>query len=575
MLPGIARVLPDLTGLDKAFDYAVPADLAGRLQRGDVVRVDLHGRRVRGWVIALDPPDAQPGRSLFPIVRWSSRGPDPTLIELAEWASVRWAAGRLRPFLVTATPPANVTATLPAADAAGEGPSSPAQDVSLTTVRLGPTVDPLPLIEERIRGRAALVIHPSVPASRALSRRLERRGVRVAWWPEQWELAARGVDVVVGTRAAAWARLPVLDAVVLLDEHDEALQEERTPTWHARDVLVERARRSAATCALVSPAPTATAVWLAGGVRPAQGAGDERDTWPVVEVVDRSDEAPWKRSLVSTALITALRDHGRRVMCVINAPGRSRRLACRRCANLQRCTTCGAAVAQADDGTLVCASCATTRPPLCQVCASTALANVRPGVTRLRDELEAAANRPVAAVTAAAADPVGADARVFVGTEAVLHRVGRVDTVAFLDFDAELLAPRYRAAEQAMGLLVRAARHVGGRRGTGRILIQTHLPGHPVIAAVRHADLAGFTRGELERRRELSLPPWTALAALSGAGQEEMAESLGRQAPLGVAVAPGAHRSLVRAPDWSALGTALLSARSAAGRVRIEVDPPR
>ena len=38
------------------------------------------------------------------------------------------------------------------------------------------------------------------------------------------------------------------------------------------------------------------------------------------------------------------------------------------------------------------------------------------------------------------------------------------DAVAFLDFDQELLAPRYRAAEQALALLARAARLVGRPR---------------------------------------------------------------------------------------------------------------
>jgi primosomal protein N' (replication factor Y) len=54
--------------------------------------------------------------------------------------------------------------------------------------------------------------------------------------------------------------------------------------------------------------------------------------------------------------------------------------------------------------------------------------------------------------------------------------------VAFLDFDQELLAPRFRAAEQALWLLVRAARLVGPRRaalgtGAGRVLLQTRVPG--------------------------------------------------------------------------------------------------
>src|SRR5690606_3722 len=67
---------------------------------------------------------------------------------------------------------------------------------------------------------------------------------------------------------------------------------------------------------------------------------------------------------------------------------------------------------------------------------------------------------PVDAATAANPAGPGPSTRVVVGTEATLHQVERADVVAFLDFDQELLAPRYRAAEQALGLLARAARVV-------------------------------------------------------------------------------------------------------------------
>ncbi len=68
-----------------------------------------------------------------------------------------------------------------------------------------------------------------------------------------------------------------------------------------------------------------------------------------------------------------------------------------------------------------------------------------------------------------------------IGTEAVLHRARRASLVVFLDFDQELLAPRYLAAEQAMALLVRAGRLVGPRNAAGafarRVVVQTRLPG--------------------------------------------------------------------------------------------------
>jgi primosomal protein N' (replication factor Y) len=196
------------------------------------------------------------------------------------------------------------------------------------------------------------------------------------------------------------------------------------------------------------------------------------------------------------------------------------------------------------------------------------MALMKPGVTRLREELEAAANRPVASVTGDTTDlPVG---DVYVGTEAVLHRVRGVDVVAFLDFDAELLAPRYRAAEQAMALLVRAGRLVGRRSGGGKILLQTFVPNHEVIVAAQSAQPGRVADSELARRRLLGLPPFRALASVEGADALEFA------AAVGLEFAATANGALIRADTWEVLGHALAETpRPKGSRLRVEVDPPR
>ncbi|MFZ1489501.1 MAG: hypothetical protein WAS51_06140, partial [Ilumatobacteraceae bacterium] len=95
-----ARVVPDVTGLDKAFDYLVPDSLREEVAPGTVVRVPLHGRRVGGWVLSLGPaPSDVPADRLKPIAKVTGHGPSADLLELAAWASRRWGAGRLRPFL--------------------------------------------------------------------------------------------------------------------------------------------------------------------------------------------------------------------------------------------------------------------------------------------------------------------------------------------------------------------------------------------------------------------------------------------------------------------------------------------
>ena len=143
-----------------------------------------------------------------------------------------------------------------------------------------------------------------------------------------------------------------------------------------------------------------------------------------------------------------------------------------------------------------------------------------------------------------------------VGTEAVLHRVAGAHAVAFLDFDQELLAPRHTAGEQALALVARAARLVGGRHDHpgGRILVQTRLPTHEVLDAVVHADPSRFTLVESARRAALRLPPETALAVVSGEAAVAYVEGLGPEVEV---LGPSDGRWLVRAPDHRVLADAL------------------
>jgi primosomal protein N' (replication factor Y) len=207
------------------------------------------------------------------------------------------------------------------------------------------------------------------------------------------------------------------------------------------------------------------------------------------------------------------------------------------------------------------------------VCGAGRFANLRPGVSRLRDEIEAAAGRPAVLVTGAEQRrPAGA--KVFVGTEAALHRVEQADTVAFLDFDRELLAPRYRAAEQAMALLARAARLVGPRARGGRILVQTFLPQHPVLQAAVRADPGRLAEHEREQRKLLGLPPFGAYAEIEGNGSDEFVASL--PSADGVVVARVGDGFVARAHDWMTLGEILSQGeRKPGSRLRVAVDPPR
>ena len=606
-------VRPDVVAIDRSFTYAVPeawmADgRAARLEVGSMVRIDLGGRRVGGWVteVGTAPPD---GVELLPLARLRGLGPPPELMDLARWAAWRWAGSEVT-FLRLASPPRVVAGVVSVRRTSGRGGAGPADRArfraglrpadaavfdavtvalsssaseasqaavsiagpssAVSVLRLPPPQDPVPVALAAATRGDALVIVPEAAAARRVARALRRAGVRVATPPDDWAEAAGGGCTVVGSRAAAWMPMPDLAAVVVFDEHDETLKSSAAPAWNARDVALERARRAGCPAVLTSPVPSLEA--LRAGRLLSPDRESEREGWPVMEVIDRRDDDPVKGGLFAEALPSRLPRTGP-VVCVLNRTGRSRLLACRACGELVR-TGDGRAAMMITEGVLVSADGGEQRPAVCLGCGSTVLRNLRAGVARAREELEALLSEPVAEVTAATpAAAGGTGPRVVIGTEAVLYRVSSAEAVAFLDFDQELLAPRQRAHEQALALLARAARMLRGRSGRGRLIVQTRQPDHLVLAAAREAAPSAVATAERDRRQLLGLPPYGAQAQISGAGAEALIAALD---PAAIEVrGPRQGRYLLRAPELPPLLDALAAAGRPPDRVRIEVDPLR
>jgi len=577
--PLVVRVLPDEPAIGREFDYSVPDGMVDRVAVGTVVRVPLHGRRVGGWVteVAARAPE---GVALQPLARVSGWGPPPEVLELARWAAWRWA-GRTASILRTASAPTAVRGLPRAPQRPAVAPAPVGTDDlaalaadalrrPVSVLRLAPAVDPHPVLLAAAGLGPVLVIAPRLGMARRAGLRLRRAGLPVAVLPDDWSLARAGWASAFGARAAAWAPIARPAAIVVLDEHDESLQQEQSPTWHARDVALERARRLDIPCVLVSPTPSLEA--LAAGDLITQSRSTERAGWPIVDVIDRCDEPPGS-GLFSERLVDVLRSD-LRVVCILNRKGRSRLSACDRCGVVATCERCEAAVIVSTEGELVCLRCDTVRPVVCIGCGGTKMRNLRAGVNRVREELEALVREPVAEITAERSDGRVTDTRVVVGTEAALHRVSAAEVVAFLDLDQELLAPRYRAAEEALALIAAAARRVGGRAGGGRVLVQTRLPRHEVVQAALLADPGRVSEAEAERRRVLGFPPARALAVVSGAAAPVWIDRF--RPPLGVEVlGPADGRWIVRAADHAALCDALAGVERPPGRLRIEVDPSR
>ncbi len=603
------RVRTEVGALPKTFDYVVPPEWGHDVGVGTRVRVPLHGRTVRGWVVEADAA-APAGVDPLPVKSWLGWGPPPALVHLADWAAWRWAGPAS--FFLGVSSPATVVRALPVPPGRDVGPPGDVSTESTrpnavgttltepgaTMMRQPPATDLIDIVLSvvddpavRARGGSTVVLVPSTGWAERLTARLVRRGYPVAG---TWEEARAGWPMVVGSRAGAWAPVPRLAAAVVLDAHDAAYREESAPTYSAVEVLLERADREGAPCILVSPVPPVALAARAGLRTVAPPAHLERSGWPALERVDRRGADP-RTGMFSEEFVrlarSVLGDEATAangpLVCVYNRTGGARLLACRHCGELARCARCGAAASRPrDEEVLRCPRCGDSRPVVCVACGRLRMKTLRAGVSRLREELAALLGVEVGEVTgpgAGADEPVLPAVPVLVGTEAVLHRVRHAAAVAFLDIDLHLLAARLSATEDTLALFVRAARLIGGR-GSGpawaRVQVQTRVPEHPVLAAVARGEPEAVLAEDVELRRASSLPPFSALALVSGALAPTYAEALTRasEAPEArgeVSVsALDEGRFLVQAPAHDALCELLARTPRPPGRgLRVEVDP--
>jgi primosomal protein N' (replication factor Y) len=581
--PAVARVLPDLPAVDRVFDYdasgsSPPAGI------GDRVRVSLQGRSVRGWVVGV--ADRAERTGLKPLARRLGIGPPPSVVELCEWAAWRWA-GPWSKLLSTASPPRVIT-KLPDAPPDTSAPQVHNQlrvvgqrlvrQGAATLVRVGPCTDPIELVLAMLHGVEAtgatgslIVTTPTTAWAQRLAERLAHRGVN-AVGPDHWAAAAAGYPVVVGARAASLAPVPSLAAALVLDAHDGAYRQTQTPCWDAVTMLSERCRRAGAPLVATSWCPDPSLLAL---IRHIEETEHEARMWPRLVVADLSVADPRERQLSSTFANAAHRalaepGLGARVVVVLQRLGGTRLMSCRACGALAVCEPHGLALREGAQG-YGCAAGCVEHPRLCVRCGATTLRVLREGITSLTKRVSALLGVEAVEVSAATKELDG-DARVVVGTEAVLTRVRHAGVVCFADLDDYLCAPRAHGSLEALRAIGLAGRIVGARgsNSPGSVVVQTRLATHPAVVAARRGEPAPLIAAEAAMARELGLPPHVAVCSLRGAGAAAFASAL---ASSQITVTASADGFLAVAPSHRELCDALASTPRPHEPLRVEVDP--
>jgi len=488
-------------------------------------------------------------------------------------------------------------------------------------------------VAEALReGKQALVLLPEIaPGAQWLARFEKRFAAKPAQWHsdlgarerrETWRAVADGrARVVVGARSALFLPFHDLGLIVVDEEHDPAFKQEEGVIYHARDMAVVRAHLGSFPICLVSATPSLESVVNTETGKYALSHLPERHggaVLPELDLIDmRREKLPATRWLSDT-LTRALTETfaaGEQAMLFLNRRGYAPLTLCRTCGFRLACPNCSAwLVEHRVSGRLQCHHCGHTArlPDHCPNCdAEHAFAACGPGVERVAEEVLnafpdirfALASSDTLSGPRAAADLIGRIERheldLVIGTQIVAkgYHFPLLTLVGVVDGDLGLAGGDLRAAERTYQLLYQVAGRAGRGEKPGRVMVQTYLPDHPVMQAMRSGVRDQFIAEEVRARQELSMPPFGRLVALivSGAAEaavDAQAQALARCAPrydgvrvLGPAPAPlallrGRHRRRLLmkvqpgiAPQTIVREWLARAPKEKGVRIQVDVDP--
>ena len=406
------------------------------------------------------------------------------------------------------------------------------------------------------RGRSAMMLVPEIALTPVFSRRLRAHfGDSVAIFHssltagerfDEWGRLKRGeARVVIGTRSAVFAPVRHLGVIVVDEEHEASYRQQESPYYNGRDTAVMRAHRERAVVVLGSATPSLETYQNArqGKYRylqlPSRIAGRAMAR---AEIVDMrvAFKSKGKPEVFSAELLEAIEEthaRGEQSIVLLNRRGYSSFVLCRSCGERINCPNCDVTLTfHRSERSLVCHYCNLRQrtPDACPACQGPFMYFIGEGTEQIEEILQkrfpslrlARLDRDTTARRSTYEQAIlrfgAGELDMLVGTQMIAkgHDFPNVTLVGVVSVDAGLAMPDFRSAERAFQLITQVAGRAGRGELPGRVLIQTF---HPHHYALRHAcaqDYEGFFEEEINYRRNLSYPPFVALASLLVHGED-------------------------------------------------------
>ena len=407
-----------------------------------------------------------------------------------------------------------------------------------------------------IMGRQILVLVPEIALSIDFVKRVfDRYKVEPGLWHSGVQKSGRrrlydavaknNVQLVIGARSALFLPFADLGLIIVDEEHDGSYKQEDGVCYNARDMAVMRASMLNTVVILASATPSLE-TWanVETGKYKRVDLNERFGTavLPKIEVINLREQNIPKGSFISHALKheieCRIRD-GEQSLLFLNRRGYAPVTICKNCGFQIGCKVCDARLVQHRlKNKLMCHQCgqSTAIPSICPNCSTDGQLNAfGPGVEKIAQECHNIF--PKAKIGILSSDIVenvqqlqqklstlaSGEIDIIIGTQLVSkgHNFPNITLVGIIDADLGLQGSDLRAAEKTFQSLRQVSGRAGRYKKSGKALIQTYSPEHPVILAIVEGNDDVFWKLEAERRRKAQSPPYGKMVALILSGPNE------------------------------------------------------
>jgi len=351
-----------------------------------------------------------------------------------------------------------------------------------------------------------------------------------------WCAAKSGeAKIVIGTRSAIFAPFKNLGMIVVDEEHDNSFKQQSGFRYSARDLAVWRAQMENIPVILGSATPSLETFNNALSGRYELLALKQRVNQaplPKLKLIDLKNKS--LQAGLSNECLQLMKKHldqGQQVLVFLNRRGFAPTLMCHACGYVLHCKRCDARLTlHQNPRVLYCHHCGhmSAPPRICTECHKAELISIGQGTERLEETLtelfpgknivriDRDTTRKKNSLKEKLDQIHSGEAQILIGTQMLAkgHHFPNLSLAVIVDVDGGLLSADFRATERMAQLITQVAGRAGREDIPGEVVLQTHVPEHPLLNCLLEKGYAEFAKATLSERQNAMLPPFSHLALI-------------------------------------------------------------